>query len=182
MKLNKIMLAAAISVGMVSMANAAVPADQGHGVVRFQGSIIDAPCSITPETADQKVDFGQISNAALQKGGKTAPKPFTIDLENCSFDGANAKNKVTVTFTGDASAANPDLLAMNGTASGASIAITEANGTLIPLGKDSKATELMNTPSLQQLQFSSYVQGDGASAAINVGDFESIANFKLSYN
>lgn len=182
MKLNKVMLATVVAMGMVSMANAAAPVDQGHGKVTFKGSIIDAPCSITPETVDQTVDFGQVSNAALKDGNRTAPKPFTIDLENCTFEGDNAKNKVTVTFTGDASAVNPDRLGITGTASGASVAITEANGTPIKLGQPSNAVELMNTPSLQQLQFSSYLQGDGASAEIKEGDFTAIANFTLAYN
>lgn len=43
------------------MANAA---DQGHGTVTFTGSIIDAPCSIAPESIDQTVNLGQISNVA----------------------------------------------------------------------------------------------------------------------
>jgi type 1 fimbria pilin len=184
MKLNKIMLATvvAMGMGMVSMANAAVPTDQGHGKVTFKGSIIDAPCSITPETADQTVDFGPLGNASLMNGGKSAPKPFSIDLENCVFTGDKAKNKVTVTFTGDASAADPDMLGVTGTASGISVALTEFNGTKLKLGEASKATDLLNTPSVQQLKFSSYVQGDGASSTITEGDFRAIANFTLAYN
>ncbi|ALL40419.1 hypothetical protein AR325_25670 (plasmid) [Serratia marcescens] len=180
MKLNKIVLA--VVMGMASAAHAA-PSNQGSGTVKFTGSIIDAPCSITPDSQNQEVSFGQLSNAALKKGGKTSSRAFTIDLQDCTFEGADAKNKVSVTFTGDASKANSDLLAMGGgLASGASIAITEANGTLIPLGKASKATELQSTSGLQQLQFASYVQGDGASATIVEGDFNSIANFTLAYN
>ena len=45
MKLNQIMLAAVMAFGVSSLAHAAVK-DQGHGKVTFNGSIIDAPCSI----------------------------------------------------------------------------------------------------------------------------------------
>lgn len=54
MKLNKTILAAGLVLGFASMANAA---DQGHGTVTFTGSIIDAPCSIAPESIDQTVNL-----------------------------------------------------------------------------------------------------------------------------
>ncbi|MGP2706387.1 fimbrial protein, partial [Serratia marcescens] len=80
MKLNKIMLTAVLAFGVSSLAHAA---DQGHGKVTFTGSIIDAPCSISPETVDQTVDMGQVSNVALKNGGKSAPRQFDIKLEQC---------------------------------------------------------------------------------------------------
>ncbi|VTR59918.1 Fimbria A protein precursor [Serratia fonticola] len=98
MKLNKIMMAAVIALGVSSVAHAAVK-DQGHGKVTFTGSIIDAPCSITPDSIDQTIELGQISKVALKDGGKSTPRNFSIDLENCEV-GKDNNNKVTVTFTG----------------------------------------------------------------------------------
>lgn len=66
MKLNKIVMALVLAFSTVSGAQAA---DQGHGKVTFTGSIIDAPCSITPQSIDQTVDLGQISKEALLSGG-----------------------------------------------------------------------------------------------------------------
>lgn len=97
-----------VTIGMENMpAPTAVPAmiDQGHGKVTFTGSIIDAPCSISPETVDQTVDMGQVSNVALKNGGKSAPRQFDIKLEQC--DNSTLKT-VTTTFEGKASAANKD--------------------------------------------------------------------------
>ncbi len=51
---------------LCSVANAA---DQGQGVVNFKGTVIDAPCGIAPESADQTIDFGQISKSHLTAGG-----------------------------------------------------------------------------------------------------------------
>ncbi|WP_455817197.1 fimbrial protein [Pseudomonas cerasi] len=82
MNLNKTILAAFVALGSISMVHAA---DQGHGKITFTGSIIDAPCSISPESIDQTVELGQISNIALKDGGKSTPKFFSIKLENCSF-------------------------------------------------------------------------------------------------
>lgn len=178
MKLNKIMMAAVVAFGMSSVAYAA---DQGHGKVTFTGSIIDAPCSIKPESIDQTVELGQVSNVALKDGGTSTPRQFSIDLENCVFEGKEAKNKVTVTFTGMESATTDGLLGITGTAKGASIAITDASGQVVKLGEPTKAQELQNGNN--SLSFAAYLQGDLASTAVIVpGDFQSVADFTLAYN
>ncbi|AKG68301.1 Fimbria A protein precursor [Serratia fonticola] len=177
MNLNKTLLAAVIAFGSASMAHAA---DQGHGKVTFTGSIIDAPCSISPDTVDQTVELGQISNAALKNGGKSTARNFNIQLENCSFGDPAAKNKVAVTFTGMESAAGNGLLGITGTAKGASIAITQGDGEVIKLGKPTKQQLLQDGNNT--LSFGAYMQGDGASAAITEGNFQSVADFTLAYN
>ncbi|EEG83329.1 MULTISPECIES: fimbrial protein [Proteus] len=178
MKLNKIMIAA-ITFGMVSIANAA-PTDQGHGTVKFEGSIIDAPCSITPDTVDQTVNLGQISNVILKDGGKSSPKNFYIKLENCD---TSLKKSVTVAFSGANSAGNPDLLGITGTAKGASIAITDGSGSVIKLGQSSNPQGILDINNT--LAFSAYLQGDMADATTGAvivpGEFSSIANFTMSY-
>ncbi|RTF43125.1 fimbrial protein [Serratia marcescens] len=176
-KMNKALLAAAVVFGMSSLAHAA---DQGRGKVTFTGSIIDAPCSIAPESVDQTVDLGQISNSALKDGGQSMPKNFNIKLENCSFGEPASKNKVTATFSGMESAANNGLLGITGNAKGASVAITDGSGALIELGQPSKAQTLQGTGG--SLNFAAYVQGDGASTTITEGDFQAVADFTLAYN
>ncbi|AOF00620.1 MULTISPECIES: fimbrial protein [Serratia] len=183
MKLNNIMMAAALAFGLSSTAFAA---DQGHGKVTFTGAIIDAPCSINPESIDQTVELGQISKVALLNGGKSTPRNFAIDLENCTFEndavtGNPLKNKVTLTFTGMESKANNGLLGITGTAQGASVAITDGSGQVIKLGKATKAQELQNGSN--SLNFAAYLQGDVASGAVlTEGEFQSVADFTLAYN
>jgi len=180
MKLNKIMMAAVIAFGTSSIAHAAVK-DQGHGTVTFTGSIIDAPCSITPETSDQTVDLGQVSNVALKDGGKSTARNFSIDLENCELitDKEGKNNTVTVTFTGAESAEGNGRLGITGTAQGASIAIADGAGSAIELGKATKAQTLQNGNNT--LLFSAYLQGDNASAGVVPGDFQAVADFTLAY-
>ncbi|MGL1812368.1 UNVERIFIED_CONTAM: fimbrial protein [Serratia marcescens] len=183
MKLNNIMMAAVVAFGMSSSAFAA---DQGHGKVTFSGSIIDAPCSISPEAVDQTVELGQISKVALLNGGKSTPRNFAIDLENCTFANDQAtgnpqKNKVTLTFTGMESKANNGLLGITGTAQGASVAITDGSGQVIKLGKATKEQELQNGSN--SLNFAAYLQGDVASGAVlTEGEFQAVADFTLAYN
>lgn len=151
--------------------------DQGHGTVTFTGSIIDAPCSITPETIDQTVNLGEVSDKALVNGGKSSPLPFNIKLENCDLSGLTDKT-VTITFTGPESSAQPGYLAIVGTASGAAIGITSGNGTNIPLGTPSSATKTQQGDNT--LSFAAYLHGDGVETVIP-GTFFSVANFTLAY-
>ncbi|MBB6117919.1 type 1 fimbria pilin [Rahnella inusitata] len=175
-KKNKSLMAVAIILGMSSLAHA----DQGHGKVTFTGSIIDSPCSISPESIDQTVDLGQISNAALKDSGQSTPKNFSIKLENCSFGTPEAKNKVQVTFTGMESAAGNGLLGITGNAKGASVAITDGSGTVIQLGQPTKEQALQNGNN--NLNFAAYMQGDGDTATITEGDFQAVTDFTLAYN
>lgn len=176
MKLNKIMLAVVMAMGVSSFAANAV--DAGHGKVTFKGSIIDAPCSIDPDSIDQTVQLGQISNVALKDGGSSSPKNFEIRLENCTLSTAKT---VTTTFTG---AKGVNGLGVTGTAKGASIVITDGKGAAIELGKATDAQGIQDGKNT--LSFSAYLKGDGktaAGAAIDVvpGDFTGIADFTLAY-
>ncbi|HAS1787413.1 TPA: type 1 fimbrial protein [Enterobacter cloacae] len=153
-------------------------ADQGHGKVTFTGAIIDAPCSITPDTIEQTVDLGEISNKALANGGKSRPRPFDIKLESCDLAGLTDKT-VTITFTGSESRAQPGYLALVGTASGAAIGITNDNGTNIPLGTPSSVTKTQQGDNT--LTYAAYLQGNGATSSVVPGEFTSVANFTLAY-
>lgn len=178
MKLNKIVMALVLAFSTVSDAQAA---DQGHGKVTFTGSIIDAPCSITPQSIDQTVDLGQISKEALLSGGKSTPRNFSIGLENCSFGSPATKNKVQVTFTGMESAAKNGLLGITGTAKGASVAITQADGQIIKLGVPTKEQVLQDGNNT--LSFAAYLQGDGDSTnVVTEGEFQAVTDFTLAYN
>lgn len=178
MKLNKFALGLSLAMGMASFANAATDPykDQGHGTVTFTGSIVDAPCSIDPETIDQTVNLGQVSNAALENKGTSTPKNFEIRLEKCNV-GATGK-AVTATFTGGKGGTD-GMLGLTGSAKGASIAMTDGSGKVLKLGEKTEAQKLQNGNNT--LLFAAYLQGDGASGGVVPGDFKSVANFTLDY-
>lgn len=180
MKLNKIVLGLSLVLSVASFANAAEVGEAGSGTVTFTGSIIDAPCSIDPDTVDQTVNLGQISNVALLENdgkGTSTPKDFEIRLEKCNI-GSLTNKTVSLTFTG-AEGGTKGMLGMTGTAKGASIAITDAAGKVMPLGTATQAAALQNGKNT--LRFSAFMQGDGASSTIVPGDFKSVANFTLAY-
>lgn len=179
MKLKSIAVATVVSLGLISTANAGK--DEGHGKITFFGSIIDAPCSIKAGDEDQSINLGSISNVALKDGGKSTARPFSINLENCSFGDPATKNKVTVTFTGAASEKNTDLLGITGTASGAGVAMT-AQGGALPIKLGEKTAEQLLGENDNALNFSAYVQGEGAGIPVVEGTFQSVTNFELHYN
>lgn len=177
MKISKLVLAMGVGTALIcGVANADTSKDQGHGTIKFEGSIIDAPCSISSDSDGQTVKLGEVSAAALADEGKSTPKVFDINLENCT--GATKKS-VTATFTGAPGATNEKHLGITGTASGASIGLTDGSGKDISLNEPSAAHALQDGSNT--LEFSAYLQGDGASATVVPGEFQSVSDFTLSY-
>lgn len=173
MKVKIIALAILLSAGTAGSAFAENVQDQGHGQVKFHGTIIDAPCSIDPDSIEQTVEFGQLSNTVMENGGHSPSKPFDIKLVGCNLK--KGEKSVTTTFTGAAGAEGR--LGVSGNATGISIALQDGTGAPIELGTASSPTTLTNGDT--DLLFSAYVQGDGAS--VGTGEFNSVADFTLAY-
>ncbi|ENY5536625.1 fimbrial protein [Salmonella enterica] len=180
MKLSKVALAMGLGMALVSgFANAAASGTssvggQGHGTVHFKGEIIDAPCSIAPESADQTVDLGQVSNSALANSGTSTPVPFSINLQNCDI---STYKTVTATWSGTADVNMPTAWGITGTASGAAIILRDASEKEIELGKETSPTTL--TADNTTIAMSAFLQGDGQ--PVVPGAFTGAADFVLSY-
>ncbi|WP_320726759.1 fimbrial protein [Enterobacter sp. 118C5] len=184
MTLTRLALAAAIAASSLSAAQAST------GTVNFSGSIVTASCSIAPgEGGDaSNINMGQIGNAILEANGntgETAPKPFTIKLEGCA-PGTGA-NTVSAKFMGDAASADPKSFALNGSASGAHLVLTEKDGTKIGLGEESVAQRFGRGD--MTLEFAAKLKGDGSTTGadpelipIVPGAFTVPVTFALSYN
>ncbi|WP_369308855.1 fimbrial protein [Providencia rettgeri] len=174
MKLNK--LALVFGLGMAVAAGSA-SANQGTGKVTFEGSIIDAPCSIknTDLSGSDAVKIGAISTVLLNAGKSSTPRSFKIELEDCDI---STLSSVSTTFTGIPSPIKAGSLAINGTAKNAAIVITDAGGNQIKLG-DKSTPQNLNS-GVNTLEYYAYLQGDSANAAVP-GEFTAVATFALSY-
>ncbi|OMQ23687.1 fimbrial protein [Serratia oryzae] len=176
MNFNKVMLASVIALSSVSFAQAA-PGNQGSGTVKFFGEIIDAPCSIEPQSVDQSYDMGQVNTRVLASEGVGASQDFTIELKDC--DVATLKT-VKIAFTGQTDINNTDLLGLAGTASGAGIQLVDSNNVKVKLdGTPSASTTLMNGDNA--LNFAAYLKGSKTGVAVVPGDFTAVTNFTLAY-
>jgi len=155
-------------------------AGQGNGAVTFTGSVINAPCSILPESVEQTVDLGEVSLAKLSNNGSnngvTTSVPFSISLEECTLSPEPALNTVTATFTGTASNTTGNL-AVTGSAKGVSIKLFNEDSTPLELGTFSQPKPILDGNNT--LFFSAALAGDGLS--ILPGDFSATARFELDY-
>ena len=175
MRMIKTVMAGAVAMALISFgANAA---NQGQGVVNFKGSVINAPCGIAPESADQSIDFGQISKAHLEATGISMKKNLDIKLVNCDATAVGALTKgVSVTFYGTTVAgANTEL----GTAgkTGTAIVINGQDGKDVEFGAKGAAAKLGGD---QTLRYTTWVK-KATGGTLAEGDFSSVANFSLSY-
>lgn len=179
MNMKKIVLAVAMTSGMtIGTVHAA---DQGGGKITFQGSIINAACSIDAGSLEQTRQLGAISAKQLSNGGKSTPINFDIQLHDCDTSVLTSKT-ATVTFGGVAgeSAAGLDgALAVTGQGSGVGVVITDMGGKVIKPNIASPGMALNDGDN--DLQFQAYVQGSSASNAVVPGAFTSVANFVMSY-
>lgn len=183
MKMSKIALAMGLGMVLVSgLANAAssgtttAAGKAGHGTVHFKGEIIDAPCSIAPESADQTVDLGQVSNASLKDGGESSPVAFSIKLQNCDI---SKYQTVTATWSGTEDTNQTGVWGLTGTASGAGIVLRDASEKQIELGKETAATTL--TANDSTIAMSAFLKGDGSNVTVVPGAFTGAADFVLAY-
>lgn len=75
-------------------------ADEGHGIVKFKGEVISAPCSIKPGDEDLTVNLGEVTDTVLKSDQKSLAEPFTIHLQDCMLSqGGTTYSKAKVTFT-----------------------------------------------------------------------------------
>lgn len=157
-------------------------AGQGEGVVNFKGTVINSPCGIEADSADQTIDFGQISKSTLAAGGISQQKNLTIKLVNC--DVSDVSKGVQVTFTGNTMSA-PDedggivpVSTELATSGPTNTAIIINNGSDLKFGT---ATDYIPLNDGQNtLMFQTWVkQATGKNVA--AGDFAAVANFNLSY-
>ncbi|EAW0727684.1 type 1 fimbrial protein, partial [Salmonella enterica] len=148
-------------------------ANQGQGVVNFKGTVIDAPCGIAPESADQSIDFGQISKSHLENDGISVKKDLNIKLVNCE-----PNNTVKVTFTGATIDGAVNELGTAGN-TGTAVVISGQDGKLVQFGSEGAAQSLKEGENT--LHYSSWVK-KATGGTVKEGDFTAVANFNLTYN
>ncbi|HBN6457058.1 TPA: type 1 fimbrial protein [Escherichia coli] len=171
-------LGIAIAFSLCAVAHAA---NQGQGVVNFKGTVIDAPCGIAPESADQTIDFGQISKSHLKNDGISVKKDLDIKLVNCDFTAPTAKKTVSVTFSGTPVNGHTDELGTAGD-TGTAVVVSASDGSMVKFDgtTSSNATQLQDGDNT--LKYTTWVKKSSAAGTeVKEGDFTAVANFNLSY-
>ncbi|MDX7986990.1 type 1 fimbrial protein [Xenorhabdus sp. 12] len=149
---------------------------RSDGKINFTGTVVEAPCSISPESIDQTINFGVLSNALLNKGGETS-RPFKIVLTECDTDTAK---KATITFSG-VNYGDTEI-AMSGDAENIAVRLAGLDGK-ITLGKPSKVFNL--SQSTNELNFMAFAKKSelAGKEGKNVvpGRFEGLTTFTMQY-
>lgn len=175
MKMIKTVMAGAVAMALVSFgANAAT--NQGSGTVNFKGEIIDAPCGIAPESADQTIDFGHISKAHLNAKGTSVKKDVNIKLVNCELGAA--QKTVQVTFKGNTVDGAKKMLGAANT--GAGIVMVGQDGQDVVFGTATAPVSVANGNNT--LHYQAWVTAVDANApAVTEGAFTAVTDFTLAY-
>ncbi|EFU0552541.1 type 1 fimbrial protein [Escherichia coli] len=170
----KTVMAGAVAMALVSFgANAA---NQGSGTVNFKGEIIDAPCGIAPESADQTIDFGHISKAYLNAKGTSVKKDVNIKLVNCELGGA--QKTVQVTFKGNTVDGAKKMLGAANT--GAGIVMVGQDGQDVVFGTATAPVSVANGNNT--LHYQAWVQAvDMGNPVVTEGAFTAVTDFTLAY-
>lgn len=179
----KTIMASAVAMALVSFgANAA---SQGQGVVNFKGTVINAPCGIAPESADQTVDFGQISKTHLKNDGVSQQQNVDIKLTNCDLTkdttgaDAGAWKTVTIAFSGSSLGDGSELGTTGDT--GTAIKISTADGNFVKFdGTTSAGTFNLKTGD-NTMRYSAFVKKATGATEVKEGEFAAVANFNLTY-
>ena len=168
---------AAVLATMGVVSQGALAAD---GTINFTGSIVDQPCSISPNSQNLQVPLGNVTRTTLDGavGKKSTPAKFTINLLGC---GATAKN-AQITFSGPADndnlKVNPGTAASTSLATGVAVELEDSNGAKIALGAASANYAL--TIGDNALQFQAAYVATGSKVTSGIAN--AMAYFTVSYN
>ncbi len=184
----KSVIAGAVAMAVVSFGAYAAPTiPQGQGKVTFNGTVVTAPCGISQKSADQSIDFGQLSKSFLEAGGVSKPMNLDIELVNCditSFKGvggnqAAKKGTVNLAFTGPIVANNKEELDTSG-GTGTAIVVQAAGKKVSFDGVAGDAYPLKDGDNV--LHYTAVVKKSSvAGATVTEGAFSAVANFNLTY-
>lgn len=157
----------------------------GESHIGFKGTLVEDPCTVAPgpDGKNIEVNFGNVPNKNLYHlaEGRSWKEKFQIQLLDCDLSlGA----KVKVTFSGPEDPEQPGLLALNNS-SGAmhvAVAITDSDGTLIPLNRQTDAYSLnKGTTALDFSAYLSTTQDAIKKHDIGLGTVMATATFMLEY-
>lgn len=178
----KSVIAGAAAMAVVSFGANAAP--QGQGKVTFNGTVVDAPCGIDAQSADQSIDFGQVSKVLLNNGGTSTPKSFDIKLTDCditNYKAGNAGNKAgTVSLTFSGVQAGTDMLQTVGSTNTA-ILITDPHGKAVKFDGATATGVSSLVDGDNTIHFTALVKKDTSGNDVAEGAFSAVANFNLTY-
>lgn len=153
------------------------------GKLAMSGELIEAACSIDPESREIDVEFGAVSASLINASKEgSVTRPLYIRLTGCSVvkrgSGGTLYPYATVTFMGNTFRSDPTALSVNGDADGFGIRLRDRNGEILTIGRPSSGYELSDEDNV--LKFTASLVP--VHQHIKAGEFYAIAQFFMDYN
>lgn len=106
---SKLSLLAALTLTSASAFALESPVTVNGGTVNFEGELVNAACAVSTGSSNLLVDLNQHRTGLLAKKGDVSPEvPFQIELVDCDKE---IQATASIAFSGQASSADPSLLA-----------------------------------------------------------------------
>jgi len=143
--------------------------------ITIKATLTASACTVSSGSQEMTVIMGNWSQNLFAKPGGVPPKPFSINLNDCS-----TTSGVAVTFRGESDKSDPSLLAISGggAAKNVGIAILDKNRNRIPLGQSSVIYNL--TPGADSAELEFYGQYI-ATGEVSAGAANADATFTIEY-
>lgn len=177
------MLAMAAFAGVSTAHAAASSTVVSGGTVHFTGEVVNAACSVSPDSADQTVKLGQVRAASLSSAGAVAnQKQFSIDLADCD---TTVSSTASVSFNGPATPAGDALAVSSITTAGVAatnvgIQILDNMGTVVKPNSNVGTTAFTLHDGTNSIPLTAqFVSTDGGATA---GAADADATFNIEYN
>lgn len=155
------------------------PAEQGHGRVNMQGSIIDTPCVIDVESRDQSIVMATIPVGLIMRHGQGPTQPFSIRLENCTLTPKLPNkpdwSKFSITFDGPVS--DGRLFAVNGEGKGVGLQIADDAGNMV-LPRQAQPSSFLQSGTMT-LNYTLRLVANHQT--LHAGPYRAAIRFKLDY-
>jgi type 1 fimbria pilin len=173
---NKTVIALAI---FIASGISSVPgeASQGSGRVNVGGTIIETACDIALDSREQIIFMDTVPISQIERDGSGISKEFSILLINCTTEKINSSSEwqgFMVTFDGEADNNN---FAVNGSASGVALQITDAGGNIAYPGQSLPPGNIV--PGDMKLDYKMNLIGNHKN--IESGEYFAAIRFKLDY-
>ncbi|MGJ3355338.1 fimbrial protein [Providencia sp. Je.9.19] len=146
------------------------------GQIAMAGSILETPCAIAMESADQSIDLGTVPLSVLKQWGQGPRHPFTIHLIDCRLASRTGEALKTFAMTFDGPTDNVGFL-VYGQAAGVSLVLDNQDGERVNPRVPLNRVRLFLGD--RQLKYGLRVVSNHT--AYSPGNFQTTLRFKLDY-
>lgn len=150
----------------------------GWGRVNMEGAILDTACAIDTGSRYQSIDLSSFPLGQIVRDGKSAARPFSINLVHCvlqrSSSGQPDWQRFQVTFDGEGT---EGVFQVYGEARGLGLQIADAQGNIASPGKPLPAENIV--PGDMRLKYTLRLVGNRQ--VLRAGEYSSVVRFKMDY-